>query len=241
MAESVGGPLWEGQLELVESEVERGVEEERSLDLARDMPLLRIEPAKAWMLSDVIEPSEQWEQALSGQDHEYVVVRFDCSFRPKVDRVQIEWARFRVKLAPDPSGALGLVEDLHPLRIDKEIRRQVGLKIAPTLKFQEVGVGLGEITSGHDYDAIEPVIEAAGRGGHDVNWDYSTPPGVSIGGSKRMHAIVRVPAGVDALDAVLYLSADVRVDRRFLWTASRQQDEEPLQVRLWERASGAPA
>jgi hypothetical protein len=109
------------------------------------------------------------------------------------------------------------------------------LKISPSLKFMEAEATAGEFTSAYDYDVLEPVIEAAGRGGPDLSWDYTAGRDQSVSGGKRMHALVKLPLAAPALDALLLLSADLRVDRRFLRPASRAHDEAPMRVRVWTR------
>lgn len=226
--------LWEAPLALdATAGPERGAPGADTIDAAREMPVVRIEPPVAHLARDVIPPAELPEQIRSDSAHCYIIVRFDCSFRPRADKVRIEWARFRAQLKTDAAGDRAVAEDVHPYRVERTLRRNVALKISPTITFLDIDVGLGEYSSGSDYDVLEPVIEAAGRGGDDVSWDYSGGRDEFVSGGKRMHALVRIPVAVTALDVLLEVSADLRVDRRVLWPAKRSHDEPPIRVRLW--------
>ena len=55
-----------------------------------------------------------------------------------------------------------------------------------------------------------------------------------------MYALLRVPSALQALDAKLEISADLRVARLFLWPA-RARDDPSMRVRLWEITSDARA
>jgi hypothetical protein len=224
---------WESPLALLPAEgPERGEIEQAGVDSARDMPVVRIEPPDAWLLARVVAPTELPQRVTDDGDHRYIVARFDCSFRPRDDKVRVEWARFRARLFSEPTGG-AVAEDMHPWRVERTVQRNVALKVSPTIKFAEVEAGVGELSHGVDYEALEPVIEAAGRGGDDLSWDYSSGRGEFISGGKRMHAIVKAPLDVTALDALVEVSADLRIARRLVWPASRTEDQAPIRVQLW--------
>lgn len=224
---------WESPLALLPAAgPERGEIEQSGLESARDMPVIRIESPEAWLLRDVVPTSDVPKAVAEDDGHTYVVARFDCSFRPRGEKVRVEWARFRARLVSDPAGA-AVAEDMHPWRVDRAVKRNVGLKISPSVKFAEVEAAIGEYSRSADYEALEPVIEGAGRGGDDLSWDYSSGRGEFVSGGKRMHAILTLPVGLLALDAMVEISADLRVDRRFLWPASRTEDQAPMRVQLW--------
>jgi hypothetical protein len=197
------------------------------------MPVVRIEPPAACFV-DALEDAEEVGRGLAEDaEHRYLVVRFDCSFRPRAEQVRVEWARFRAQFRTDTPDARVTTEDLHPGRVERTVKRNVALKIAPSVKFMETELALGEYSTGSDYEVIEPVIEAAGRGGDDVSWDYSSRAEESVSGAKRMHALVKVPVTAGFLDVLVEISADLRVDRGLLWAARRSEDQEPIRVRLW--------
>ena len=75
---------------------------------------------------------------------------------------------------------------------------------------------------------------------NDLTWDYSAGKEQSGSGGKRMYALLRVPSALQALDAKLEISADLRVARLFLWPA-RARDDPSMRVRLWEITSDARA
>jgi hypothetical protein len=226
---------WESPLALLPATgPERGEIEQSGLDSARDMPVIRIESPDAWLLHEVVEPAELPRAVREDSGHLYVMARFDCSFRPRGEKVRVEWARFRARLVSDPAGS-AVAEDMHPWRVERTVRRNVGLKISPSIKFTEVEAAVGAYSRGADYEALEPVIEAAGRGGDDLSWDYSGARHEFISGGKRMHTIVKVPVDLTWLDAAIEISADLRVDRRLLWPASRTEDQAPMRIRLWSR------
>lgn len=234
--------LSEGPLELIapEDERERGERrvtvDEEDVDTARDIPVTRIEPPFVRPIAEVVPAAELPPGITNDREHSYLVARFDCSLRPRADKVQIEWARFRVVLQPDEESGSAVAEDMYPWRIEREVKRNVSLKISPSIKFAEAEVALGELASGYDYTLLEPVIEGAGRGGSDLTWDYSAAREQMVSGGKRMYALLRVPSALCVLDAKLEISADLRVARRFLWPA-RARDDPSMRVRVWESTS----
>lgn len=228
-----GDPLWEALLEPAEQPAERGAVDAPRIETAREMPVVRIEAPGAWLIENLGVAADVREQLAADAAHRYLVVRFDCSFRPRGDKVRVEWARFRAQLSSDATDGRPIAEDLHPVRVERTAKRNVVLKISPSIKFAEAELGLGELSRASDYEVVEPVIDAAGRGGDDLSWDYSGGPEGSVSGGKRMHALVKLPASATFLDAGLEISADLLVDRRLLWAAKRADDPNPISVRVW--------
>jgi hypothetical protein len=114
-------------------------------------------------------------------------------------------------------------------------KRNVNVTLGPTLKFQEVEAGLGNVGFGLQYVVLEPVISAAGVGETEPSWDYQAAPGMDLTGSKWMHLLVKAPKEMETGAARLDLAADLVKDRFRIPLVARPKPTmaDPLTVRLW--------
>ena len=142
---------------------------------------------------------------------DFYLARLVCSFRPRKDESQVEWARFLVRLLPDGAGRQPIAFDLHPLMVTQEVQRNVTVSLDPSLKFAEVKGSLGGIEFGFEYPELQPLISASGGGEPLPSWDYEEAKGVMVKGCKWMHLLVEAPKGATPVRATLDLAADVRV------------------------------
>jgi hypothetical protein len=203
----------------------------------RDLPVLSIGQPVVWLLAQVY-PLEKMPPVLRAklQEADFYLVRLACSFRPKRDETQVEWARFLVHLLPDNIGHQPIAFDLHPLQVTQEVKRNVKVSLSPTLKFQEIEVSVGGVEFGFEYPELQPIISAAGAGEAEPSWDYEAAKGVRVQGSKWMHLLVKAPKGMPSGQAILDLAADVLVRGSrlpVLVFRNRKEAEAHLTVRLW--------
>jgi hypothetical protein len=227
-------PLWEGELEADPDAV--GTRGDPQVATAiRELPVVSIGKPESWPLLDLYEADKVpvAMRALMSQTA-FHVVRLSCSFRPVHDRTRIEWARFAVSLQPDAEGRTATAFDLHPLLVTQEVKRNVKVSLAPTIKFQEVEAGLGGVDVGFEYPQLEPVISASGAGETEPAWDFSSAKGAYIHGSKWMHLVVALGRGMTSCDAHLHLTADVVSAglRIPVFSRPKQAHADPLSVRL---------
>jgi len=237
--------LWEEPLEPATDEaVERLSRElavrglERDVrDHVRELPVVSIGQPEVWPLAEVYSP-EKMPSTLRAklQEADFYLARLACSFRPRRDDVEIEWARFLVHLVPDDSGQQPTAFDLHPLQVTQEVRHNVKVSLNPTLKFMEIEAGPGGVEFGFEYPELQPLISATGVGEAKPSWDYEEAKGARLQGGKWMHLLVKAPKGMASSKAVLDLTADVTVRGSrlpVLVLRSRQEAESRLTVRLW--------
>ena len=232
--------LWEGPLEPATDEAKRQLLEERGpkgerVDI-RDLPVVSIGQPEVWPLAQIY-PKKGMPPALKAKlaEADFYLVRLACSLRPRSDVVRLDWVRFLVHLLPDESDRQPLAFDLHPLMVTQEVKRNVKVTLSPTLKFTELEASIGGVEFGFEYPELQPVISGSGAGEADASWDYETPQGVHLQGSRFMHVLVKAPKGMPKGEASLDLTADVEVRNAvlpFVILPQQEGAEMPL-VRLW--------
>ncbi|MEU7904961.1 hypothetical protein [Actinoplanes sp. NPDC049118] len=233
-------PLWEGELEpddtVPPAASQRGPESTGSGAPMRNLPVVSIGRPEVWNVVDFFDAGAlpaPMRSKLSEAD--FYLVRLACSFRPEHDNTEIEWARFSVSLQRDEAGLIPSAFDLHPLFVTSEVKRNVTISLAPTLKFLEVEAGIGSVGFGIEYQEIQPIISASGAGESEPAWDFQAAKGTHVHGSKWMHLLVRASPAMTTCHARLELSADVvRSGLRIAaFSRPRQTMADPLTVRLW--------
>lgn len=214
----------------------RGLERDVRDDI-RDLPVVSIGQPEVWPLAEVY-PPEKMPSTLRAklEEADFYLARLACSFRPRRDDVEVEWARFLVHLVPDDAGLQPIAFDLHPLQVTQEVRRSVKVSLSPTLKFMEIEAGVGGGEFGFEYPELQPLVSAMGAGEAKPSWDYEEAKGVRVQGSKWMHLLAKAPKGMASGKAVLDIAADVTVRGLrlpVLVLRSRQEAEARLTARLW--------
>ena len=243
--EAIDNVLWEEPLEPATDEAVERLSREWAArgpqtdirDDIRDLPVVTIGQPEVWPLSEVYPPDEMPPtMRVSLEEADFYLARLACSFRPRRDDAEIEWARLRVRLIPDEAGQQPIAFDLYPLRVTQEIRRNVKVSLNPTLKFMELEAGVGGAEFGFEYPELQPLVSAAGAGEAAPSWDYEEARGVRVQGSKWMHLLVKAPKGMPSGQATLDLAADISV-RGFrlpvLVLRNRTEAEARLTVQLW--------
>lgn len=244
MPETVDNVLWEGALQPATDKALEQLGEEWSArgnqgspaDAVRDLPLISIGQPEVWTLPEVYPPREMPHLLKAKLDEaDFYLVRLGCSFRPRKDDSQVEWARLLVRLLPDSAGHQPIAFDLHPLMVTQEVKRNVKVSLSPSLNFAEVEASLGGIEFGFEYAELQPTISASGLGEALPSWDYAEAKGVMVQGGKWMHLLVKAPKGTTPVCATLDLAADVRVRESVLSVlaiSDKQQAQDHLTVRL---------
>jgi len=233
--EAIERVLWEGALEAATDEAlerlgqewnARGIKGSPA-DAVRDLPMVSIGQPEVWTLPEVYPPDKMPHPLRTKLDEaDFYLVRLGCSFRPRKDDSQVEWARFLVRLLPDNAGRQPVAFDLHPLTVTQEIKRNVKVSLSPSLKFAEVEGSLGGIEFGFEYAELQPIISASGGGEALPSWDYEQAKGAMVKGGKWMHLLVKSPKGATTVRATIDLAADVHVrDSRLPVLALRDQEQ----------------
>ncbi len=236
--------LWEGPLEPDPDAAdgqERGwfgkdATPESRRDLTRELPVASIGRPEVWSLPEVYPPAKMPSALrVKLEEADFYLVRLACSFRPRQNETEIEWARFSVSLLPQGDTPQPIAFDLHPILLTQETRRNVKVSLSPTVKFMEVEASVGTAEFGLEYPELQPVISAAGIGEAQPSWDYQAARGMPLVGSKWMHALVKVATASNAGHAELRLVADVTRGGFRLPVLARTGREaaEPLSARLW--------
>jgi hypothetical protein len=244
--EIVEDVLWEGMLE---PETEEAVERtRRELDTQRDqedlqeylrnLPTVSIGRPGVWSLSELY-PPKKMPHLLKARSEEvdFYLVRTVCSFRPMREAISLSWARFMVRLLPDPNEQQLIAYDLYPKEVYQEVKRHIKVSLSPTVNFQELQAGVGGVEFGLEYPELQPVISASGIGENEVDWNYEAAKGIRLQGSKTMYLLVEAPKGMPSAWASLDLVADVLVRNSLLPTlmprSGRQEAADPMKVQLW--------
>jgi hypothetical protein len=243
--EVIKNVLWEGPLEpATEEAVERlsrelAVKEVKAdvQGVIRDLPIISIGRPEVGTLAQVYPPAKMPPILQAKlEEADFYLVRLACSFRPKRDEAQVEWARFLVYLLPGDAGHQPIAFDLHPLLVTQEVRRNVKVTLSPALKFKEIEADVGGVEFGFEYQELQPIISASGAGEDKPSWDYVAHKGIFVQGSKWMHLLVKAPKGMPSGQVVLDLAADVQVRSSrlpVLVFRKRKEAEAHLTVRLW--------
>ncbi len=245
MPESIQQIVWEGLLEPTNDEVvERSQHQWASQGLqvsmqqaVRTMPVVSIGQPETWPLQEVY-PLKQMPRLLRTKmaQADFYLVRLSCSFRPIYKESRIQWARFRFSLLPNVLGQFPIANDLYPLQVFQEVKHQTKVTLSPTLKFQEMEVGVGGVEFGVEYRELQPRISAAGAGEAEASWDYVEARGAAVEGCKWMYVLVKASKGMSKGQAIIDLVADVEVQGVRVPVVAfrhRKQAEAHLTVQLW--------
>lgn len=214
----IAAALYDGPLEPVEDAARRRKSAVADLDTLK----VTIGQPIGWSVSDAYHrdgkalPGDL--SSLLGAD-DAVVVAFACTFRLPPNAT-VEFAEFSVKLSVE-SGVAPIAFDLFPLQVTREVRRNVRVALAPSLKFSElVEVSPGEVALELGYDQIVPTIEALGVREAEFGWRLKRSKAQALAATSAFHAVVRLGHGTAKVSGTCDLQADVRQGRR-MWPPAR--------------------
>lgn len=240
----IENPLWEDTLvPATEAAVEalgrnfarRGIQADAKKASA-SLKILTIGQPDTWKITEFYRPGTMpYPMQSKLAEADFYAVRLACSFRIKPKEVEVDWARFIVRLLPDGEGRQPVAFDLHPLMVTQDIKRTVQVTLSPTLKFKQLEADAGGAEFGWEYTELQAVISAAGGSEAEASWDYSTAKGVStVQGTKWMHMLVKAPRGMPKGEVALDLAADLKVRGGDLPVLMpRKGSAEPLTAKLW--------
>ena len=201
-----------------------------------ELPVVSVGRPRAWPLHDLIDHEALSPEIRGSLDRtDFFIVRLACSFRPRTSGVSIAWARFAVHLEPDPGGREPLAFDLYPRVVERE--RQVGrhVTLSPSLKFSEIEASAGEVGYTVEYQALDPVLSAAGFEEPTPSWDFSATPHSPVHGGKLMHAVIAAPAGLERLALLVKVTADLnhRGFRLPAWLGKSHATRDHISCTVW--------
>ena len=197
------------------------------------MPEVAIGRPEAWLLTERYPPSSMpAHMRRRVEEADFYILRLHCSFRPKHNEVEIEWARFVVQLLGLDGGEAPSAEAMHPEEEVSEVTKTGKFTLSPSLAFEPVEVGAGEIAFGIEYKALEPRVWGARDPADTPSWDYEPTHAQALYGSREMHLLVRAPGGAKGADARLHLVADIK-RKRLIGRATLRRNQPPLRVTLW--------
>ena len=178
--EVVEDVLWEGMLE---PETDEAVERtRRELDThrnqaelqeaLRNLPTVSIGRPEVWSLPELYPEKMPHLLKVRSEEVNFYLVRAVCSFRPMRETISLSWARFLVRLLPDPNEHQPIAYDIYPKEVHQEVKHHVKVSLSPTLNFQELQAGVGGVEFGLEYPELQPIVSASGLGERLVDWSY---------------------------------------------------------------------
>jgi hypothetical protein len=192
-------PVFSGSLEASEGQIRA------------EPTLAQIGRPEWWFASEVIGKSFKPPQG----DETYLLLRFAYSLTPPKNH-EVEEARLSVRLACRGTATEPVVFDLFPREMLEESKRDVTLKLEPSLKLSEVEASIGSVEASIQIPKVEPVVTTAGIGGANPVWVYRKHRTHPIIGTRMVYAIVGYPLAADKMTVHLGLTATVR-GRFGLW------------------------
>lgn len=210
----VSNPLYDGPLD-VPDDAQR-----RRAASAADLAAVNVSIGQpvCWSLIDQYHrETKQIPGALGSLlgDDDAVIVQFACSFRLP-PTVAVASARFIVTLQAD-SIVVPIAFDLFPLRITQDVRRNVRVALAPSLKFREMAeVGLGEIAFAREFVELVPEIEAFGLQEPTFGWDLQEGDRQPVAATGAYYAAVRFGRPTTRIKGTCDLQVDLSANKRVL-------------------------
>lgn len=160
-------------------------------------------------------PSAQIEAQAVHAD--FVLVQFNCSFRPAPDCEFIR-ASVRVWLEPEPPAQAdeATAYDMFPREVESKVTVKRSFSASPELKLSFVKLAELEfagvkVEQTQEYIAYEPEITSFALGTKAPGWDLNKSKARPIHGNKALFIVVQKPKGV-SLSGRFELSATVQTN-----------------------------
>jgi hypothetical protein len=199
---------------------------------ALELPRVSIGEPQCWDVADVYRTEQvALPPALASQldRNAFVVLRLACTLRPG-DGARVDHARLTVVLrgADETAAEQPIAFDLHPMELYDESRRDVKVKLSPSLKFAGAEVSVGEVAVELAYDVIVPRITAGGSLESVFDWDMRRTDTYPLQGIRWFHAVLKVPHAARPVTADVEVSVDVATQRGLFRGTLREQDRRLL-------------
>jgi hypothetical protein len=219
-------PCYEGELEVTPESLNFPLKSEIQsvADAQNYSPVVTLGQPQEWNLRELARTrgeTSPTELSLLLQNADFYLLLLACSFRPKTGS-EITFARLTVSLAPKLGAEMPIAFDLYPRLVENETKQDVQVKIAPSLKFEDVEVSLGEVLGTIEFRRLEPSVVAAGFLESAPNWDYHRSRKHPLQGGQFSYLIVKKPHRARSVIMTLSLSADVEVGQGFFRSKLRE-------------------
>lgn len=152
---------------------------------------------------------EKWQPPIGGS--RFYLVQLAFTLRPG-SRQTITEANFSLSLSPHP-GKQAVVFDAYPREQLVEQSRPIKLGLGPELKFKDAEASVAGVETTLDFGYAIPVIRVEGLQESKLCWRYAAHAKHPLTGSRRMLAIIALPAGLTRTLATFAL--DATVETRF--------------------------
>lgn len=209
--------------------IESGARGLNPFELGENYPLVTIGRPESWAIQEVTENLSIIESKL--QESDFYLIRLACSFRPRHRGVIIKQASFSLQFEYKRGHKEPVLFDMYPGTLYYRSKKDVKVKINPTLKFFESEVSLGEASYEFCYDSISPQIISYGIGESRAEWDYvydKLPESIPIEGSKIMLIIVKTEKGSRPYYGNVLIKADLLSQGQILKTHIPYNIQKPL-------------
>jgi hypothetical protein len=173
---------------------------------------VRIGRAEWWFASDLFGPNWKPPQG----DDTYLLVRLAYSLRPQEDN-EVEEAHLEAKLSCPGAVCEPVAFELFPREVTEESKRDVKLKLEPSLKIKEVGASAGSVETTIHMDRVEPIVTAFGIGTSVAEWRFRKHKLHPLLGARTVYLILAYPSSAGRVQLALDLKANVRVSRFGSW------------------------
>ena len=145
----------------------------------------------------------------------YLLVRLASGLAPQEDN-EVEDVDLAAKLSCH-GAALVAAFELFPREVTEKSKRDVSLKLEPSLKMKEVEASVGSVETTIHMDTVEPVVTAFGIGTSIAEWRFRKHKLHPLLGARTVYMILAYPSSAAHIELALDLKANVRVSRFGSW------------------------
>jgi hypothetical protein len=233
--ESVSAPIFTGHLvaavPLGGTEKKRGAGGGHRHELLALGTVVSIGRPEWWDLRKVLQPTEGNASPLLRDlltRYDLFLVQLVCSLTPQ-DKSTITSAEFSASLisSQDTSNA-PVAHDLFPSNVSRSEERNVKMKLSPSLKFQKLEAGLGEIGLDMEYKVLIPEVTAFGLGEASFGWILTGSSQWPVVGVRCFYAVVKRLINRERISVAINLYADIETPRGLFRCALSKEVQQSL-------------
>lgn len=177
-----------------------------------DAVRVRIGRPEWWFASDLL--GTDWKPPQG--DDTYLLVRLAYSIAPQEDN-EVEDAHLEATLSCHGAANEPVAFELFPREVTEKSKRDVKLKLEPSLKIKEVEASAGSVETTIHMDTVEPVVTAYGIGTSVAEWRFRKHKLHPLLGTRTVYMILAYPSSAGHIQLSLDLKANVRVSRFGSW------------------------